>query len=799
MSGVCVVVKSRSKNNKYCKVRCSRQCCEELLACKKGKAYASVYCNECKSYQCEECNCLIHENQDYVRHLFEPVVAPCESYLCQGSCKGRNFADVTCVACDKNFCNLCDSLTHSKINQIHIRRKFHPKEQEFLPCEEGTDYMHDSNFLSCSNGMLHLSSLEPDIISEKDTKSEKEMKNISLSSNSSSKSFLFINDKEQLQVSGVEDFTEKLGCESNKLVKVVSIFGNTGDGKSYTLNHTFYNGEEIFQTSPMQLSCTFGVWAAYCPSLDLITIDTEGFLGLASNQNQRARLLLKVLAISDIVIYRTRAERLHNDMFTFLGEASIAYSRHFSQELEDASARCQIQGPLSVLGPAVIIFHETQHTKTLSEGDGQADIFLKTRFQELGLRLDAFSNLDYIGIRSESQPTNFESLKQCVSKHIKNSSVRMARSPDVIYKLIKVLNDKFSGNIEKSVPSTFPDQYFTCSVCCKSCKSRCSNSMNHFKDGIPHMSSANCTYQHQYENRIYLCKVCFERGEKIVVEPKTVQSGESSWIGLAKYAWAGYLLECSKCGIIYRSRQYWYGNKDPWEACVRTEICHVWPEDLSPKELQYTAQTVLDSLSSVTEVVSNISAKPTKLVSSWIADQIAPSYWTPNSKITHCGLCEKEFEELENKHHCRSCGGGFCEDCSSNSLLIPSWGSSPVRVCDKCYEKGDDAKNVQHPPDITARKVGEVVQSTIGTVASAVSYPIGFIKDSARPSYWVPDHLLKYCRVCKEEFSVKLPIHHCRQCGDGVCDGCSMARKPVQSKGWNYPVRVCDQCRDEDQ
>ncbi len=48
-------------------------------------------------------------------------------------------------------------------------------------------------------------------------------------------------------------------------------------------------------------------------------------------------------------------------------------------------------------------------------------------------------------------------------------------------------------------------------------------------------------------------------------------------MGLAKYAWSGYVLECPNCGIIYRSRQYWYGNQDPEKSVVRTEIRHVWP------------------------------------------------------------------------------------------------------------------------------------------------------------------------------------------------------------------------------
>lgn len=39
-----------------------------------------------------------------------------------------------------------------------------------------------------------------------------------------------------------------------------------------------------------------------------------------------------------------------------------------------------------------------------------------------------------------------------------------------------------------------------------------------------------------------------------------------------------YVLECANCGVIYRSRQHWYGNIDPEKAnVIRTEIRHVWP------------------------------------------------------------------------------------------------------------------------------------------------------------------------------------------------------------------------------
>lgn len=98
-----------------------------------------------------------------------------------------------------------------------------------------------------------------------------------------------------LQVRDESEFVDRLGCGDVAGVKVLSIFGNTGDGKSHTLNHILFNGESVFYTSKSPSSCTVGVWAAYNPELSLVALDTEGLLGAAVNQNQRMRLLLKVI------------------------------------------------------------------------------------------------------------------------------------------------------------------------------------------------------------------------------------------------------------------------------------------------------------------------------------------------------------------------------------------------------------------------------------------------------------------------------------------------------------------------
>lgn len=75
---------------------------------------------------------------------------------------------------------------------------------------------------------------------------------------------------------------------------------------------------------------------------------------------------------------------------------------------------------------------------------------------------------------------------------------------------------------------------------------------------------------------IYICKKCHSNGNEVIVSSRTQTQSDKAWYGLAKYAWSGYVIECPHCGEIYRSRQYWYGNKNPEDDAVRTEINHVW-------------------------------------------------------------------------------------------------------------------------------------------------------------------------------------------------------------------------------
>jgi hypothetical protein len=85
---------------------------------------------------------------------------------------------------------------------------------------------------------------------------------------------------ETLCISTEAAFLQALGCirdGKNARVKVLSVFGPTGEGKSHALNQLLFGGREVFKTSSsVGEPCTGGVYAAYEPNLGILALDTEG-------------------------------------------------------------------------------------------------------------------------------------------------------------------------------------------------------------------------------------------------------------------------------------------------------------------------------------------------------------------------------------------------------------------------------------------------------------------------------------------------------------------------------------------
>lgn len=166
------------------------------------------------------------------------------------------------------------------------------------------------------------------------------------------------------------------------------------------------------------------------------------------------------------MIYRTRSERLHRDLFTFLGTASRAYTHHFAASLQSVSQKTD-SAKTSSLGPAAIIFHETRHTKILKSSKSvwnyfpliifrircsfdkffaakaeSAEDVLRSKFAQLHLDIEAFSSLRYVGVQTIVPPTNFKDLRNAVIAELENTTVRSSRNARIVFLALKVRHSK---------------------------------------------------------------------------------------------------------------------------------------------------------------------------------------------------------------------------------------------------------------------------------------------------------------------------------------------------------------------
>ncbi|RWR93517.1 FYVE zinc finger [Cinnamomum micranthum f. kanehirae] len=73
-------------------------------------------------------------------------------------------------------------------------------------------------------------------------------------------------------------------------------------------------------------------------------------------------------------------------------------------------------------------------------------------------------------------------------------------------------------------------------------------------------------------------------------------------------------------------------------------------------------------------------AKPSMRGSNWVID------------ASHCQGCSSQFTLLNRKHHCRRCGGLFCNSCTQQRMILRGQGDSPVRICDPCKNLEEAAR-----------------------------------------------------------------------------------------------------------
>ncbi|KAM3749485.1 hypothetical protein ACB098_05G188700 [Castanea mollissima] len=73
-------------------------------------------------------------------------------------------------------------------------------------------------------------------------------------------------------------------------------------------------------------------------------------------------------------------------------------------------------------------------------------------------------------------------------------------------------------------------------------------------------------------------------------------------------------------------------------------------------------------------------AKPSLRGNTWVVD------------ASHCQGCNSQFTFINRKHHCRRCGGLFCNSCTQQRMFLRGQGDSPVRICEPCKKLEEAAR-----------------------------------------------------------------------------------------------------------
>ncbi|CAD6193585.1 unnamed protein product [Caenorhabditis auriculariae] len=62
--------------------------------------------------------------------------------------------------------------------------------------------------------------------------------------------------------------------------------------------------------------------------------------------------------------------------------------------------------------------------------------------------------------------------------------------------------------------------------------------------------------------------------------------------------------------------------------------------------------------------------------------------WVPDGEASRCMACGRtQFNIVQRRHHCRSCGHVVCAACSSHTFRLDNVHKKPVRVCDACFNR----------------------------------------------------------------------------------------------------------------
>lgn len=119
--------------------------------------------------------------------------------------------------------------------------------------------------------------------------------------------------------------------------------------------------------------------------------------------------------------------------------------------------------------------------------------------------------------------------------------------------------------------------------------------------------------------------------------------------------------------------------------------------------------------------------KEERMDNTFVLGKKAP-VWIPDSRVTMCQLCTREFTVTFRRHHCRACGKVVCSLCSGNKAPLQYRNFQVAKVCDECFQLLQKEFEATEPAEKTS-EIGESgTGSEMGETDSDSSHALASIK-----------------------------------------------------------------------
>lgn len=137
-----------------------------------------------------------------------------------------------------------------------------------------------------------------------------------------------------------------------------------------------------------------------------------------------------------------------------------------------------------------------------------------------------------------------------------------------------------------------------------------------------------------------------------------------------------------------------------------------------------------------------------------------PPKWLADSAASACMLCNVRFHPIMcSRHHCRFCGGLYCNECSKGRRLLPPKfrKENPERVCDVCCVRLESVQS--HLMDQVSRAAQSPTNdlTDLSTLRSWLNFPWG--QSMEYEIYKAANTIRGYDKVFSDVFNVMYKVY----------------------------------------